>query len=379
MRALLLSAYDAQSHRAWRNNLKLMFPAIAWKELTLPARHFPWRVRGNSLTWAFNHRDALTDNYDFLLCTSMTDLSALRGFVPELCQLPTIVYCHENQFAYPDNPDPHAKSMNPVEPQILSLYTALCADRLVFNSAYNRDSFRRGAQALLKKLPDRVPSGLLACVDEAFIIPVPLSQEVFKVSSARKNADHSLLEIVWNHRWEYDKGPDLLLAIVQALLQRKLRFRLHPLGQRFRTSPAALMTAQDLLQRYYEKQGLAPGVNAYLSNEDDYHRCLAAADVVLSTANHDFQGLSILEACALGCTPLAPDRLVYPEYLPAPHRYAHSIDIDTQANAAVDILQQWAQQKSAKSPLPRVDMSRFQQGQLQESYGALFRSVLPCK
>ncbi len=375
MRALLLSAYDAQSHRAWRNNLKLMFPAIAWKELTLPARHFPWRVRGNSLTWAFNHREALTDNYDFLLSTSMTDLSALRGFVPQLSQIPNIVYCHENQFAYPDNPNPSAKTINPVEPQILSLYTALCADQLIFNSAYNRDSFRQGAQALLKKLPDHVPNALLACVDKALIVPVPLCEEVFTVSSKLRNADRSVLEIVWNHRWEYDKGPDLLLAIVQQLIQSEARFRLHLLGQRFRATPDALLQVQHLLQRYYAATKITPGVDAYLEDKQDYHQCLAASDVVLSTADHDFQGLSILEASALGCTPLAPNRLVYPEYLSAAHCFRHANDLETQARSAVAMLENWAALKNNRQALPRVDMQQFRQRHLRDRYAAVFQSV----
>jgi len=376
MRALLLSAYDAQSHRAWRNNLKLMFPAIAWKELTLPARHFPWRVRGNSLSWAFNHRDTLTDNYDFLLSTSMTDLSALRGFVPELCAIPNIVYCHENQFAYPENPFPGARVTNPVEPQILSLYTALCADRLVFNSTYNRDSFRAGAQALLKKLPDHVPNGLLQCVDNALIIPVPLCEEVFSTPPKQKSPDPSILEIVWNHRWEYDKGPDLLLAIVQQMLQRNMRFRLHLLGQRFRSSPAAFGELQEILKRYYEVQSIKPGIDAYLESTSDYYQCLASADVALSTADHDFQGLSVLEAGALGCTPLAPNRLVYPEYLSSQHRYESGSDTASEASAAVDKLEQWAHTKKAGGQLAQVDLQQFRPSQLYDAYAALFQSVL---
>jgi len=376
MRALLLSAYDAQSHRAWRNNLKLMFPAIAWKELTLPARHFPWRVRGNSVTWAFNHREALTDNYDFVLSTSMTDLSALRGFVPELSQIPNIVYCHENQFAYPDNPNPKAKSINPVEPQILSLYTALCADRLVFNSAYNRDSFRQGAQALLKKLPDHVPTGLLECVDKAIIVPVPLNEEVFTANLERGNANPKILEVVWNHRWEYDKGPELLLAIVQQLTQSDTRFRLNLLGQRFRSAPEAMTQVQSLLQDYYARHGIRPGVDAFVESLHDYHACLASSDVVLSTADHDFQGLSILEASALGCTPLAPNRLVYPEYLPPAHCYPHSSDLIEQARGAVAKLESWAASKKSGQVLPKVDMQQFRQRQLQQRYAALFASVL---
>jgi len=96
MRILLLSAYDAHSHRRWRQGLVAAFPEWRWTVLTLPPRFFSWRVRGNSLSWAFSERETLEQSYDVLVATSMTDLSALKGLVPAL------VYCHENQFAYPD-------------------------------------------------------------------------------------------------------------------------------------------------------------------------------------------------------------------------------------------------------------------------------------
>ena len=54
----------------------------------------------------------------------------------------------------------------------------------------------------------------------------------------------------------------------------------------------------------------------YLDDRASYLACLHQSDVVVSTALHEFQGLSILEAMACGCVPLAPNRLVYPELLP---------------------------------------------------------------
>lgn len=375
MKALLLSAYDAESHRLWRGSIKAMFPLTQWSELTLPARYFPWRVRGNSLSWAFNHRELLSDNYDFLLTTSMTDLSALRGFVPALAQIPTAVYCHENQFAYPENSRPGAARSNPIEPQILSIYTALCADQLVFNSHYNRRTFLDGASALLAKLPDHVPAGLSERLQEATVIPVPLSQEIVNSRISRTNDEADILTMVWNHRWEYDKGPALLLAIVQQLIEQKTRFRLHLLGQRFRQEPPEFELLGQLLQQHYDAHNISPGHSGYVADRAEYCRVLAGADVVLSTALHDFQGLSVLEAVTLGCTPLTPAALVYPEYLPPDCMYSILENDKKTALNAVGMLQLWATQKATSEALPRVSTERFYPISLISAYAQLIRKL----
>ncbi len=380
MKALLLSAYDAESHRLWRHNLQAMFPLIQWHDLILPARYFAWRVRGNSLSWAFNHRATLTDNYDFLLTTSMTDLSALRGFVPALGRVPTLVYCHENQFAYPANPDPRAARPNPIEPQMLSLYTTLCADQLVFNSVYNRDTFLHGVAELLGKLPDHVPTGLIERLQHAHVIPVPLSEDVFVTAAPQRGViEPDVLNIVWNHRWEYDKGPALLLAIVEGLIASGVRFRLHLLGQRFRQAPAPLQQLQALLEGHCEGQGITPGHSGYIADRQAYCHLLTSADVVLSTALHDFQGLSLLEATALGCTPLAPRRLVYPEYLGPEFLYTGADNTATEADAAVERLQNWARRKASGQTLPKADVQRFRQSLLKPDYAALLDTLTTTK
>lgn len=267
-RALLLSAYDAYSHRQWHTTVTAMFPDIEWTRLTLPPRHFRWRLRGNSLSWAFKHHAQLTDNHDFLLCTSMTDLSALRGFVPELARLPTAVYFHENQFAYPERSEP----LDGVEPRILNLYTALCADELIFNSHYNHRSFLDGVTALLRKLPDAVPEGLVKKLEQASIIPVPLPDALY----ARKPDDRDAgrpLTLVWNHRWEYDKGPGRLLSLVRRLVDARLPFRLHLVGQQFRQQPPAFGTLTRLLDGHYRDHGLEPGWCGFIEDRNSTWTC----------------------------------------------------------------------------------------------------------
>ena len=145
MRILLLSAYDAASHRRWREALVAQFSEHDWQVLTLPARHFRWRIRGNSLTWAMSDRGVLEQDYDLLVATSMVDLATLKGLVPKLAEVPSIAYFHENQFAYPAS----GRQFDSVDPQMVTLYTALAADRLAFNSEYNRETFLRGVERLL--------------------------------------------------------------------------------------------------------------------------------------------------------------------------------------------------------------------------------------
>lgn len=304
VRILLLSAYDAASHRQWREGLQAYCVEDEFTQLALPARHFSWRVRGNSLSWAFTRRDLLAGDYDVLLATSLVDLSALRGFVPELAGLPTLVYFHENQFAYPVDEGRRVA----VEAQLVNLYSALCADRLLFNSHWNRDSFLSGAQALLTRLPDHVPPDLVqGLADKAEVLPVPIGE-----SRAPARMPGERLNVVWNHRWEYDKGPEGLLAAVQQCLGRALPVRFHLLGQQFRRQPAAFDTLAGLLQA---NPALA-GHCGFLSGREQYLAHLASCDVVLSTALQEFQGLAVLEAIGEGCLPLVPDRLSYPEWVP---------------------------------------------------------------
>lgn len=320
MKILLLSAYDAASHQRWRNELEQHLPDHQWTQLSLPPRYFNWRIRGNSLSWAFSQRQLLAQDYDVLLVTSMVDLSALRGFIPSLARIPTLMYFHENQFAYPAG----SHQVASVEPQMISLYAALCADTLVFNSEFNRTTFLRGVEDLLRRLPDKVPEGLVQILrGSSQVLPVPLSESHF--TSSVKNAQ--TLQIVWNHRWEYDKGPERLLAMLKIFFaMRKTQkvschFILHVVGQQFRQEPAAFAEIRRLLE---EHQAL--GQWGYLEDKDVYRQLLSASHIVISTALHDFQGLAVLEAVASACVPLVPARQAYPEFVPADYCYPDDLD-----------------------------------------------------
>lgn len=368
-RVLLLSAYDADSHRHWRERLCALFPDWEWRVLGLPARHFNWRIRGNSLQWALQQRPVLEERWDLLLATSMVDLSALRGLLPALARLPTVLYFHENQFDYPLGQDRAAS----LEARLVPLYAALCADRLVFNSDFNRRGFMSGALDLLRRLPDGLAADYEAALAESRVIPVPLDEGELPVPGQSRQGE--LLEVVWNHRWEYDKGPALLLAVARLIAAGDLPVRLRLLGQRFRSSPAAYREIQRQLSRWAEGRGLPAPETAYLDSRRDYFAVLAASHVALSTADHDFQGLAVQEACASGCTPLVPDHLAYPEYIPEAQRYPRLTSLELTARVIVERLMRLQECLSAGRPLPKVGMEGYYGTALRSSYARLFAEL----
>jgi glycosyltransferase involved in cell wall biosynthesis len=369
VRILLLSAYDAQSHKIWRQGLEAHFPQCQWTQLALPPRHFSWRIRGNSLTWAFEARDLLCAPYELLIATSMVDLSALRGLVPQLAALPTVVYFHENQFAYPLS----GRQGEGVEPQVLNLYTALCADRVLFNSHFNRNTFLAGVEELLLRLPDHVPANIAEVIAQrSEVIPVPLVDSCYRPSTAGTKT----FTLLWNHRWEYDKAPERLLTALERFFATRDRtdgpVRVQLVGQQFRRRPAVFDRLHELLEGEQ-----AVGQWGYVQDREAYRSLLATSHVVLSTALHDFQGLSVLEAVAAGCRPLVPERQAYPEWFGSMYRYdSHLAQPEVEANALADRLLEWEFEFRRGQWLAAPDVEALSWRQLKRPYQCLFECLV---
>ncbi|MBT8430793.1 MAG: DUF3524 domain-containing protein [Gammaproteobacteria bacterium] len=298
--AWLLSAYGAGSHAAWADWLISSQPQLRWRRLELPGRHFRWRIRGNPLSWL----DRLPPGVpDLIVATSMVDLATLRGLFPRLARVPAIYYFHENQFAYP-----LSATQNPsIEPQMVQVYGALAAQSILFNSRFNRDSFLQGVDALIAKMPDATPIGLRERLNaRAGVCPVPIEPV-----AAAPDKDERL--ILWNHRWEYDKAPDLFADAILAAAEQGANFRLALLGKRMPSTPDALARLRNGLGGRIVADGRVDRVT--------YRRILGRASIVVSTALHEFQGLAVLEAASAGARPLVPDALCYPEQYPVAYRY----------------------------------------------------------
>jgi glycosyltransferase involved in cell wall biosynthesis len=86
-------------------------------------------------------------------------------------------------------------------------------------------------------------------------------------------------------------------------------FRVAIAGRSHRQSAPEFEAARERLGDRVVQFGYAGG--------DDYNRLLRRADVVVSTAIHEFFGVAIVEAIYGGCFPVLPNRLSYPELIPA--------------------------------------------------------------
>ena len=339
----LLSAYRSDSHASWADWLVDTFDEFRWKKLELPGRHFRWRIRGNPLSWL---NQLPEDEPDFILATSMVDLSTLKGLHPRLADVPSIYYFHENQFAYPVSEN----QVDSVEPKMVQLYGALTADKLLFNSNYNRDSFLEGVVKLLKKMPDAKPVGVVDTLrNKSDVLPV-----VIKPIDGGSVKNRKL--ILWNHRWEYDKAPHVFTEALLRLNKINPDFQLALLGSRSKIKSDALLEIED-------KLGDKIIVNEKQSAEK-YRYYLSQASIVVSTAIHEFQGLSVMEAVSAGAIPLVPDDLCYREQYSDEYRY--------KAGDSAALAEKLSDYFSDMPKLP--DVSRWYDGKIIQEWNSLLEN-----
>ncbi|WP_299261332.1 DUF3524 domain-containing protein [uncultured Kushneria sp.] len=333
MKALLLSAYAADSHRYWARGLMAHLEAIDWTLIELAPRHFQWRVRGNPLSFMSEHDATLSQSFDLIVATSLVDLATLIGLYPHLGRAFRVVYFHENQFAYPLG----EQQTRRLEPLMVNLYSALAADRVLFNSQWNRDSFFDGVASFLKRMPERVaPARLEALKTHSEILPVPLWPLEKSPLFGRKTPPR----ILWNHRWEYDKNPEDFFAALETFSDSGVEFELVVMGQVFRHRPEVFDQARLRLARHITCWGHQTRAR-YLEE-------LGRGGIVVSTAWHEFQGLAVMEAVQHGCVPLVPERLCFPEYYASHYRYDGSRD------ALIKRLEQWLTSPETRPTPPEI-------------------------
>ncbi|XP_077303873.1 tRNA-queuosine alpha-mannosyltransferase isoform X3 [Lithobates pipiens] len=386
MSILLIEAFYGGSHKQLMDILKDEIDGCVL--YSLPAKKWHWRARTSALY--FMQAVPASDTYRVLFTSSVLNLAELVALRPDLGKLKKVLYFHENQLVYPvrKNQD---RDFQYGYNQILS---CLVADTVVFNSAFNMESFLTSIGTFLKMIPDHRPRDLdqiirpKCCVihfpirfpDVSRFLPdhkrllqqsscqslkssevslkssddlqefitepsplpklrqsgqdqIPQSTE-YIFTSLREDTSENVnlvmsepsfsslhansqrpLHIVWPHRWEHDKDPETFFKALRKLKEMELPFSVSVLGEMFTDVPEIFSEARRFL-------GSAVLHWGFLPSKDNYFQVLCEADVVISTAKHEFFGVAMLEAVHCGCYPLCPKSLVYPEIFPAEYLYS---------------------------------------------------------
>lgn len=299
---LALEPYFGGSHKAFLDGW-IGCSRHKWTLLSLPPRKWKWRMRHSAITFAdqTNERAGKGEEWDLLFCSDMLNLAEYLGLsCPQVQRLPSIVYFHENQLTYPVL---HEKEYD-YHFVLTNLTTALAATRVWFNSSYHRDILLSGLQPFLKRMPDFQPLDAIETIRQKSGIKYPGIHKFRK----RKERRPGPMRIVWAARWEYDKNPGLLFEALRTLRTENIQFSISVIGEQFKNAPDVFQSAKNEFSGFTDRWG-------YQQDRNDYESALSEADVFVSTADHEFFGISVVEAAAAGAFPLVPERLAYPETL----------------------------------------------------------------
>lgn len=326
LRVLAFESFDRGSHRQVREAIE-RHGRFDWRWLTRPGRAWKWRMRIGAADLALGlpgspgvvsgergEREEWGQwEPDVLFATSLLSLGDLVALLPRPWRsCPSVLYMHENQLAYPVREEFAAADDRDLQYSVTNLMSMLAADRILFNSRWNQESFLGGIQELLDRSPDNILNveGLLRNRSRIAWPPVDVPETGV---GGEGRVLHNAPVVVWPHRWEHDKGAAELLEMGRMLRGKGVGVKWILLGEQFPDMPSELRVFLDEFSGDILHAGRIDRREAYLE-------MLSRADWVLSTASHEFFGIAVVEAMLMGCLPWLPDRLSYPELVPAQYQ-----------------------------------------------------------
>ena len=343
MRILYLDPFHGGSHAAVAEG----YARYSQHDITLLtlsiAGGWRWRMRGAAVTLARKLREHVRKQpitFDLIIATDMLDLAAFLGLTRDLTAgVPVALYFHENQLTYPLPP---GRTRDLAFPWV-NYTSALAANALLFNSDFHRRAFLDTLPGLIGRFHDHQELDLLdALAAKARVLPPGidlkrLEKRDWRLGNEFQSPISNLQSpiILWNSRWEYDKGPEAFFAALAALEDQGVDFRLIVVGEHVDPRNPTFVAARER----FAARSLAWG---YVPNDAAYAELLWRADIVVSSAIQEFFGIGVVEAMYCGCVPLLPQRLSYPEILPPEYHadclYDDQPDLVAKLRSAIDNL-----------------------------------------
>ncbi len=323
MKILLIEPFFTGSHQSWALGYQ-QYSQHTIKILSLPGRHWKWRMYGGAVELAAQARKLADFQPDLLLATDMLDVTTFLALCPkEFLTIPVALYFHENQITYPwSSTDPDITLQRNNQYGFINYTSALAADALYFNSSYHRQAFLDALPTFLGQFPDFKGLEYISSIQEKSS-ELPLGINLKRFDSYQKSNASSPPLLVWNHRWEYDKNPTAFFKTLFRLKEEEIPFQVAILGQSYSKKPPIFEEAKAILTNQIVQYG---AVDTF----EEYARWLCQADIIPVTNVQDFFGQSVVEAIYCNCYPILPKRLAYPMHIPSQDQAAHFYESDQQ-------------------------------------------------
>jgi len=305
MNIIYIEPYYSGSHKNWIDSYK-KYSAHNIEILHLPGNKWKWRMHGGAITLAKQFLD-INKTVDLVLCSDFLNLPVFKSICyQKIKDIPTVMYFHENQLSYPWSPqDSDIKLNRDLHYHYINYTSSLVADFNLFNSKYHLSSYIGSLEKYLKKMPDFNNYETINSISKkSDVLYIGCELEKFNKYRITKKNDRPL--ILWNHRWEFDKNPELFFKTLFKLKDEGISFDLAVLGESFKEYPDIFNQAKEKLSDNIVQFG-------YCETFEDYAKWLWKTDLLPVTSNQDFFGISIIESVFCGSIPILPKRLSYPE------------------------------------------------------------------
>ena len=306
MKILYIEPYYDGSHKQWIDSYS-KYSDHSIDIISLKASKWKWRMHGGAITLAKEY-DSLTEEYDLLLCSDFLNLPVFMSISKKkFDKTPIVMYFHENQVSYPWSPkDNDIKLNRDFHYFYINQTSSLASNWNLFNSEYHLNSYLDGLKEYLCKMPDNKNIETIDQIrDKSTVLYLGCDLKKFNENKIKNEINTKPL-ILWNHRWEFDKNPDLFFKTLIKLKKNGYKFSLAILGESYSDYPEIFDDIKKDLSEELVHIGFCKSFNEYKS-------WLWRSDILPVTSNQDFFGVSIMEAVYCGAYPILPMRLSYPE------------------------------------------------------------------
>jgi len=340
MKILLIEPYYTGSHKQWaegyqkssRHHIKI---------LSMKGNYWKWRMHGGAVTLSQKFNE-MTWKPDLFLATDMIDLTTFLALSRnQSLGIPSSIYFHENQLIYPWSPtDRDIKLKRDSHYGFINYASALAADQVFFNSEFHMNSFLNALRPFLKHFPDnRELDSVNIIRDKSSVLHLGIDLKQFDNYKMKKEGKPLIL---WNHRWEYDKNPELFFSVLKQIKNDGFDFKLAVIGENFSQTPVIFDKAKIIFKKNIIQWG-------YVKSFKHYAELLWKADILPVTSNQEFFGVSVMEAIYCDTWPILPDRLSYPELLPTSLHHEHLYSTEKELyEKIVQCLNKYARIRSKK-------------------------------